>query len=112
MTTINDWKPESISLLETLQKHGVTILSVDNGESKTKFDADDLDNFIDEMTACDEAYLTVSTSDGAKRVLYLVYGNDPGELVCDYSVSPELDDATARHYENWEGKPQPTTVLA
>lgn len=101
-----------MSLLETLQKHNIDILSVDNGESKTKFDPDNIDAFIEETMACDEAYLTVRTGDGAKRTLYLVYGNDPGELVCDYSLSNELDAVTSEHYDKWEGKPQPTMVVA
>lgn len=111
-TTINDWVPETKSLFETLQKHGLTILSVDNGENETFFDDTTLENFVEETMACDEAYLYVRTPSGQKRTVFLVYGNDPGELVCDYGVCEELDDAVRQHYNNWEGKSQPTLVRA
>lgn len=106
--TINDWVPETKSLLQTLQKHGLKILSVDNGENQTSFLAVPLDEFINETIACDEAWLKVETPDGKKKTLYLVYGNSPGELVSDYTISPEIDAATSEHYDSWEGRKQPT----
>jgi hypothetical protein len=105
--TINDWKPETQSLLQTLLNHGLTIESVDNGEQETNFDEVSLDTFIEETMACDEAHLYVRTPDGKSKVLYLVYGNNLGELVADYSVCAEIDAATDEHYKNWEGKKQP-----
>jgi hypothetical protein len=110
MKTINDWRPESKSLLKTLQKHNVTILSVNNGDEDTNYADTTLGKFVDEMTACDEAHLYVQTPDGKKHVLYLVYGNSPGELVADYSIAPELDAATEEHYDKWEGRKQPKTT--
>ena len=104
---INDWKPETKSLIETLQKHGLTIVSVDNGESKTNFADTTLDNFIEETMACDEANLYVKTPEGKVKTLYLVYGNNPGELVCDYTIAPEIDAATDEHYNAWDGRKQP-----
>ena len=105
---INDWKPETQGLIQTLFKHGLTIESVDNGEEETNFNEVSLDTFIEETMACDEAHLYVRTPDDKSKVLYLVYGNNPGELVADYSVCPEIDAATDEHYKNWEGKKQPT----
>lgn len=114
MTTtkmINDWAPETESLIETLQKHGLTIVSVDNGDSEpTNFGDVLLDRFIEETMACDEANLYVNTPDGKRKVLYLVYGNSPGELICDYTVCPEIDAASKEHFDNWESKPQPKRV--
>jgi len=106
--TINDWKPETQSLLQTLLNHGLTIESVDNGEEETNFNEVSLDTFIEETMACDEAHLYVRTPDDKSKVLYLVYGNNPGELVADYSMCSEIDAATDEHYKNWEGKKQPT----
>lgn len=106
--TINDWKPETQSLLETLQKHNVTILSVDNGEGSIDLANTTWDNFIEETMACDEAHLFVRTPDGKRRTMYLVYGNDPGELVCDYSIAEEIDAAVDEHYTKWENVKQPT----
>ena len=106
--TVNDWVPETKSLLQTLQKHRLTILSVDNGENQVNFIDVTLNEFINETMACDEAWLKVEAPDGKKKTLYLVYGNSPGELVCDYTVCPEIDAATDEHYEAWEGRKQPT----
>ena len=105
---INDWKPETQGLIQTLFKHNLTIDSVDNGEEETNFNEVSLDTFIEETMACDEAHLYVRTPENKSKVLYLGYGNNPGELVADYSVCPEIDAATDEHYENWEGKKQPT----
>lgn len=105
---INDWKPETLSLIQTLVKHGLSIDSVDNGEEETNFNEVSLDTFVEETMACDEAHLYVRTPENKSKVLYLVYGNNTGELVADYSVCPEIDAATDEHYENWEGRKQPT----
>ena len=104
---INDWKPETKSLIKTLLKHNLTIVSVDNGEDETNFADVSLSDFIEQTMACDEANLYVKASDGKIKRLYLVYGNSPGELVCDYSVCPEIDAATNEHFNNWDGKDQP-----
>jgi hypothetical protein len=105
---INDWKPETSSLLDSLQNHGLQISSVDNGEYRTDFDQRDIDLFIEACTACDEAWLKVRTPEGKTKVIYLIYGNSPGELVSDYTVCPLIDAATGEHYNKWEGSKQPT----
>jgi hypothetical protein len=78
MKLINDWTPETRSLLKTLQAHGLTIVKVDNGEDETTFAGASLADFIAEATACDEARLYVKTPSGETRSLYLVFGNSPG----------------------------------
>jgi hypothetical protein len=105
--TINDWKPETNSLLETLEKHGLSILSVNNGEYSTKLADTTRDDFAEECMACDEAWLSVIAPDGKRGTLYLVYGNSPGELVCDYAICPEIEAACEEHFSNWEGRKQP-----
>jgi hypothetical protein len=105
--TINDWKPETKSLIETLQNHGLTIVSVDNGENETVFSEVTLDTFVEDTMACDEANLYVLAPDGKRKRLYLVYGNSPGELVCDYTVCNEIDAATNEHFKKWNGVTQP-----
>lgn len=102
-----DWKPEVRSLIKTLEKHEVEILAIDNGEEVTEKKKVKTTQFIDECVACDEAWLVVQTKAG-KKTLYLVFGNSPGELVCDYSVDPQLDVATDEHYNKWESRKQPT----
>lgn len=109
MTTIrNDWEPETRSLFNTLKKHGLKLLSIDNGEDVTQFAADNYDLCVSEAEACEQSWLKVEAPDGKRLKLFLVYGNSPGELVCDYTCHPLLDVATDEHYARWDGKKQPT----
>lgn len=112
---INDWYPETRSLLERLENAGFELISADNGEDGRKYNGpgDDMVLFIDTLTACDEAWLRVRKDCHDFR-LYLVYGNSPGELVADYSYpanKPEVEkliyEVTSAHYEEWVDKPQP-----
>jgi hypothetical protein len=106
---INDWRPETRSLLQSLIKAGFTITGGNNGEYEFKNDKGE-DQLIDDLTACDEANLFV-VKDGRPATLFLVYGNNPGELVSDYSYPPvlgeDLDKVTAAHYDKWNGQKQP-----
>lgn len=116
-TKINDWYPETKSLLYDLQAAGLTLVEGDNGDDKFKFTVD-IDKFISNLTACDETHLVIHDDKlGRNRWLFLVYGNNPGELVNDYSVprddkKPEgfvdrLDAVTTAHYDKWELRGQP-----
>lgn len=116
---INDWAPEVRSLLQRLMAAGATIVSGDNGEDKFKFPNKDtsgnypaeVEQFIENLIACDEAYLYVNTPDcprGCNRWIFLVLGNCPGEIASDYIVDPLIDKATSEHYDEWQGKEQPT----
>lgn len=91
---INDWRPEVSSFLRTLTKAGFTLVSADNGEEVVGFAGDNQAKLVENLTACDEGWLTASLSspEGTRyRVrFYLVLGNDPGELVCDYNYTPRL----------------------
>ena len=109
---INDWMPETRSLINSLIAAGAAIVSGNNGEGEDfPFTPDDVDGFLKELTACDEASLFVKTPNSKKsRWMYLVFGNSPGELVCDYTVDPLLDLVTTAHFAKWEGEDQPTTV--
>jgi hypothetical protein len=106
MTKINDWKPETKSLIERLVAAGCRIVSGDNGEEKFYFAEGQVDSFIDNLIACDEARLYVEVN-GKNRGLFLVLGNSPGEIVCDYHCDPVLDAVTEAHYAEWELKGQP-----
>jgi hypothetical protein len=104
---LNDFEPEVRSLLHTLKAHGFTLRKVDNGEAVTL--ADD-PQFVSEIIACDEAHLYVTAPDGKRATLFLVLGNSPGEVVCDYTATPALDAAVDEHYKRWDGRKQPTTT--
>lgn len=105
MSTLNNWQPEVRSLLHTLKTHGFVIRSVNNGENVTASDSPD---FIPEIMACDEAYLYVTAPSGKRGVLFLVFGNSPGELVCDHSEDTALEAVADEHYTRWNSRKQPT----
>lgn len=109
--TINDWKPEVSSLLRTFKKHGIEPVQCDDG-AVTKLVPGKRNESIEELFACDDVALHVRTPNSPKlRWVYLVYGNSPGELVCDYTVDPALDAATSEHYNKWSERKQPTRVV-
>lgn len=115
--TINNWKPEVKSLLRRLEKSGFLLDSGHNGEDEFKFDGDRA-AFVENLIACDEANIYVRHKDtpGKLFAVYLVLGNDPGELVSDYSWSEcpagkELDAACFAHSEEWTGREQPKTTV-
>lgn len=118
---INNWRPEISALLKRFTDAGFTLVSADNGEDKLNFDGD-LDKFIECLDACDEAQLRVSKGD-KQTWLYLVLGNSPGEIVCDYGVkvggsqedrlavaafNAAVDKVTDAHYAEWSDRKQPT----
>jgi hypothetical protein len=106
MTTYN-WKTPVRSLLRTCKKHGLTPVSVDNGdgwvETATTAQA------VAEIVATDESRVAVFTPCGRRAILLLVLGNEPSELLADYTALEVIDAAAIEHYNNWEGKPCPTT---
>lgn len=103
---INDWVPETKSLLEALIAAGFVILHGDNGEDEFQLSGN-LEHFIDNLTACDEARLFVKRPGAKTKWLYLVFGNNPGELVSDYLVDDVLDKVCEDHYAKWELRGQP-----
>lgn len=107
-TTINDWTPETRSLLDRLMAAGATLHAGDNGEDRFEFDGD-LDKFIANLTACDESHLYVMVPGRINPLwIFLVFGNSPGELVCDYTCHEILDVVTDAHYGEWSERKQPT----
>jgi len=91
---------ETVSLLRTLNKHGFDPIEVDDGEelmlTPTPTEA------ATAICNVDEARLYVKKrSTGKELGLYIVLGNDPGELVADYHVDNDLDEATKEHYNRW-----------
>jgi len=129
---INDWKPETRSLLERLMAAGFDILSGDNGEDSFCFPGHtsnsphvptckDIRDFINNAIATDEVHIRIrfaATPKARPSTLWLVLGNSPGELVCDYgipgdkAVAAVLDAATRAHADAWELKGQPKCTWA
>lgn len=107
ITKINNWKPEVKSLINSLLAAGCKMVQSNNGEDVMSFADGTMAEFVEHLIACDESHLRVEMPDGERRTLYLVLGNSPGELVCDYGCHDVLDKVTEAHYEKWEGRAQP-----
>lgn len=107
---INDWAPETRSLLGRLVDAGFKVVSGHNGEDKFRYDERRPHDFVANLIACDESHLFVKSPAGKKIWLYLVLGNSPGEIVADCSTGEDeaLESVLDKHADEWEGKPQPT----
>lgn len=108
----NDFKPETNSLLDALLAAGYVPTKGDNGEDRFHFTPETRSEFVANLLACDEARMYVRCPDGKVRWLYLVLGNCPGELVCDYLVDAGLDAVTEAHHDKWSERQQPTVEVA
>jgi hypothetical protein len=109
---INDFTPETKSLIKALTAAGFIITGGNNGEERFDFGTD-LAKFLDNLLATDETRLYVESPKGKKLSLFLVLGNSPGELVADYSICGDVDEleaVTQAHYDKWEGRKQPKTT--
>ena len=88
------------SLLNTLIKHGFKLVMVDDGEEFIR--VKNRDEASTAMCNVDDPQLLVENPNGDEKWLMLVYGNEPGYIVSDYHVDPDLDKAVDEHYERWE----------
>lgn len=102
-----NWKPVVSSLFHNLKKAGFVPFEVNNGgddESTPTWK-----KALEEATACDAASVYLRHPDSLKLIwLYIVLGNEPEELVADYSVFEPIEAPLAKFCSVWEGKPCPT----
>jgi hypothetical protein len=104
---MKDYRPEVRSLLKSLRQAGFTPLSVNNGEENVRYSDVSKTEFLEEIVSVDEA--TIRLQHNNKRVgIFLVLGNDPGEIACDYSDYDPLEEVIDSHYDRWENRKQPT----
>jgi len=67
------------------------LLTVDDGEELPVMHSDDAEEVMDNLGHCDEEWLHVENDARQKiGVIFLVYGNDPDEVVCDCTDKPEI----------------------
>lgn len=98
------WRCVVKHLFDTLKANGIEVVSVDNSGGVEKLVENPAD-FINEAVACDECDVYVNVPVWGKRCLYLVYGNEPFELVADYQTCPRLDEVLTAWSDTWEGTP-------
>lgn len=89
---------EAVSLIiDGLIERKVTIRTARDGENEDMDWNGDKEEFLDHLMSCDEGVMFVTIPEADEGTghsfLYLVYGNDPEEVVCDHgvSLSPYLD---------------------
>ena len=87
------------SLLERLVAGGATLDYVEDGFGAEP--AETIDAALDVILSVDESNILLRTPEGEKRCLEIILGNDPGELVSDYTADSFLDRITEEHSEHW-----------
>ena len=111
-----NWTPVVMSLLSHLQKAGVTITAVDNGEELIE-----IDNSVsklkqrkaacEEIVSVDESQVLLSYGNGKMAELCVVLGNGPEEIVADYYTAKAdtetVDNVIDNFIAAWEGKKCP-----
>lgn len=111
MKTQYNWKPVIASLVSHMRLAGFVASSVDNGDGWIETETDD--SAISEIEATDESHVLFTCAD-EKRPLwaFIVLGNDPCELVADYSAREteqgrKFDAAISEWSDGWQGIPCP-----
>lgn len=105
-----NYRPVIGSLLKKLQVHGFTLVSVDDGGEThhlTGTNREQRQQAKAAICAVDESHLYVDTSEGSRKWLFIVLGNEPEETVSDHSGSG-LDEVIDEFTNQWAGKPAPT----
>jgi len=86
-----NWKPVVGSFLTKLIKAKFVLVAVDDGGSRIPVDKKS--EAVDAVDSVDDSHLYVTDPNGFDRWIYIVLGNDPEELVADYSCRREYDDS-------------------
>jgi len=110
-----NWKPVVKSLLTNIQSAGFNLHSVNDGEEL--FPQPTLKSAVDIITSVDEAWASFTDSNGVKRSVFIGLGNEPCEIVCDYTYPKNTpqDDPIQIKWEKvmdeftefWDGKSCP-----
>jgi hypothetical protein len=104
---VNDWEPVVLDLLERCVRHCIFPVAVDNGGGFEQVQS--VASAAAESSASDEAVITFRDTQGNRCKVYIVLGNEPHELVCDYSAHlPALQDVVDEFQDAWEGRECPT----
>lgn len=102
-----NWKPVVASFLLHMQERGFTCVFVNNGDEDEKVKT--IHEAIEHATACDEADLTfIDSRDASTFWAFIVLGNDPHELVSDYTcrdteTGKAFHAAITKWYDSMEG---------
>lgn len=109
-----NWSIPVSSLINKLQKAGFSILSVYDGGEYIKLDQNRSKlairkEAVEAIVSVDDSWVKVQKGD-QKGTLFIVLGNEPYELVCDYSDWDDLTEVITEHSNLWEGKNCPVVA--
>jgi len=117
---IRDYQPEIRSLLRTLRRHGLTPVSIGYADRHLVHDWSNV-KIAHEICAHDDYQLVVQTARGSRAYLWLVLGNEPGVIVCDWTIREAegdpvdleevLDRVTDEHERRWINREQPLRAI-
>lgn len=111
-----NWSIPVNSFLVKVQKAGGFILGVNDGEEYIKMPNSEDKSALairKEATECvtsvDAAVVYIEIPGGVKGTIFIVLGNEPEELISDYSCSLEdfLEPVCEKYEQEWEGKKCP-----
>ena len=108
-----NYRPVVGSLLSTLQHAGFELVSVEDGGAWHTLEGTPRSRrqaAKAAICAVQDASLFVRNSEGKKLWLYIVLGNEPEEIVSDFTVNLELEKAIDKFSQKWEGKPTTNKV--
>jgi hypothetical protein len=105
-----DWSKPVASLLSRLQENGYKIFSVNDGEL-CRIDQNFSDRTarkmaVDIITGVDESAVAVIKNNRIYAI-YIVLGNDPDEIVADYTQDEELERIMEEYSDYWCDKKCP-----
>lgn len=101
-------------LIQTAQKHGYNLTSVDNGEERIKLSTEQ--EAMEHVFSVDESHIFFKHPEEPKgHCAFIVLGNDGWDAVCDHSCGPGWDavmeenakfsDALADAHQFMDGQP-------
>jgi hypothetical protein len=87
-----DWSEPVLSLLKAVQHAGLELVAVEDGEGRHSYNEIDsnkmrLEAFVDVITSVDISWLYIRNVVGDKGTITIVLGNEPSEMIADYSYS-------------------------
>jgi alpha-glucosidase (family GH31 glycosyl hydrolase) len=109
-----NWTVPVSSLLSRLQDNGYKIFSVNDGAEMQIIDQN-LSNrtsrkeATDHICSVDESAVALC-KDGKTFAVYIVLGNDPDEIVADYTDNEDLERVIDEFSDNWCDKKCPVIL--
>lgn len=107
-----NWKPVIGSAFFNLEKAGLTITHVNNGDGWEEVSNRKEAVWI--ANVCDDCRVRVQNAEGQGSTVYIVLGNHPEDLFTDWTLNPATDAAVDAAVEAfgaiWEGKRCPVVA--